>query len=96
MQLMLLVWPSRVCMQVLFWQTRRHMETLLALHLVFITVTCLYLIVPDLGQVVVSPRYEVGFVSSIVVANTVHPLVVALQSEVGGLGAQLPHLHHHE
>lgn len=52
-------------------------------HLVFVTVTQLYLIVPDLGQAVVRPRYEVGLVSTTVVADTVHPLVVTLQSEVG-------------
>lgn len=83
-------------MQVLFWRTKWQIETVLAHCLVFVTVIHLYLIVPDLGQVVVSPRYEVGLVSSAVVADTVYPLLVALQSEVGSLGAQLPHLQHQQ
>lgn len=51
-----------------------------------------YLIIPDLHQAIISPRYEVGLVSSAVVINTVDPLLMALQSEVGSPGAQLPHL----
>lgn len=42
-------------------------------------VSCfMYLIIPDLNQMVVGPRYKVGLVSSAIVINRVHPLMVAL------------------
>lgn len=53
-----------------------------------------YLIVPNLDQSVISSRYEVGFISSTVIINAVHPLIMTLQSEVRRGRAQLPNLKH--
>ena len=45
------------------------------------------------GEVpVVSSGDEVRFISSLEVVDTVDPLLVPLQSEVGSRGSQLPHL----
>uniref|UniRef100_A0A6B0UT11 Putative secreted protein n=1 Tax=Ixodes ricinus TaxID=34613 RepID=A0A6B0UT11_IXORI len=53
---------------------------------------CLVLVVPYLYEPVICARDEVGLVTAVVVVHAVHPLLVAVQREVGGHGSQLPHL----
>ena len=47
----------------------------------------LVLVVPDLDESVISPGHDVGLVPSVVIVDAVDALLVALQGEVGGVGA---------
>ncbi len=53
----------------------------------------LVLVVPDAHLSVVRARDQIGLVPAMIVIHTVHALLVALQGEIRGGGAQLPHLH---
>ena len=43
-----------------------------------------YLVVPDLGNPIISARYQVWLVTPTVVVNTVNPFLMSLQGEIWG------------
>jgi hypothetical protein len=48
--------------------------------------TSLVLVIPDFDKSVISTTDEIGLVSAMIVVDTVHPFLVAVQREIWGVG----------